>query len=68
MEQVDLIVLCRHQETGLGQWGLESVAQQVMRHSPVPLLILNEHEAEMPCPGWCTFLACAGPLGWFPVC
>lgn len=46
LEHVDLIVLCRHQETGLGQWGLESLTQQIMRHSPVPLLILNEHEKE----------------------
>jgi nucleotide-binding universal stress UspA family protein len=49
LEHVDLIVLCRHQEMGMGQWGLESIAQQVMRHSPVPLLILNEQKkAAMP--------------------
>ena len=48
MEQVDLIVLYRHREVGIGQWGLESIAQQVMRHSPVPLLILNGHEKHMP--------------------
>ena len=47
-ERADLIVLCRHHEVGLGQWGLESITQQVMRHSPVPLLILNEHEQNMP--------------------
>ncbi|HEX7734187.1 MAG TPA: universal stress protein [Ktedonobacteraceae bacterium] len=48
LEHVDLIVLCRHREIGLGQWGLESVAQQVMRQSPVPLLILHEHEQALP--------------------
>lgn len=44
LEHIDLVVLCRHREAGPGQWGLESVAQQMMRHSPAPLLILNEHE------------------------
>lgn len=47
LEHIDLIVLCRHREAGPGQWGLESLAQQMMRHSPAPLLILNEYE-EMP--------------------
>jgi nucleotide-binding universal stress UspA family protein len=45
---IDLIVLCRSQEAGSAQWELESVARQVTRHSPVPLLILNEHEQDMP--------------------
>ena len=48
LEQVDLMVVCSHKETALGQWGLESTAWQVMRHSPVPMLIINEHEKEMP--------------------
>jgi len=48
LEHVDLIVLCRHGEMRMGQWGLESIAQQVMRHSPVPLLILNEQGNAMP--------------------
>ncbi len=42
LEQVDLIVMCSHHEAGLGQWGIESIALQTMRRSPVPLLILNE--------------------------
>lgn len=42
LEQVDLVVMCSHCEAGLGQWGIESIAQQTMRRSPVPLLILNE--------------------------
>lgn len=49
LEQVDLMVMCSHREAGLGQWGIESVAQQTMRRSPVPLLILNER-GEMPRP------------------
>ncbi|HEY1348158.1 MAG TPA: universal stress protein [Ktedonobacteraceae bacterium] len=42
LEQVDLVVMCSHHKTGVGQWGIESIAQQTMRHSPVPLLILHE--------------------------
>ncbi len=42
-EHVDLIVMCSHGETGLKRWVLGSVAQQAVRHSPVPVLVLNEH-------------------------
>jgi len=42
-EYVDLIVMCSHGETGLKRWALGSVAQQAVRHSPVPVLVLNEH-------------------------
>lgn len=45
LEQVDLMVMCSHHEAGLGQWGIESIAQQTMRRSPVPLLVLTEHRA-----------------------
>ena len=43
-EYVDLIVMCSHGETGLKRWVLGSVAQEAVRHSPVPVLVLNEHE------------------------
>jgi nucleotide-binding universal stress UspA family protein len=42
-EQADLIVICSHGETGLKRWLLGSVAQQAVRRSPVPVLVLNEH-------------------------
>lgn len=42
-EQTDLIVMCSHGETGLKRWLLGSVAQQAVRRSPVPVLVLNEH-------------------------
>lgn len=48
LEQVDLVVMCSHHETGVGQWGIESIAQQTMRHSPVPLLILHERGEMLP--------------------
>jgi nucleotide-binding universal stress UspA family protein len=49
-EHVDLIVMCSHGETGLKRWVLGSVAQQAVRHSPVPVLVLNEHGAVPPVP------------------
>ncbi len=42
-EYVDLIVMCSHGETGLQRWVLGSVAHEAVRHSPVPVLVLNEH-------------------------
>ena len=42
-EYVDLIVMCSHGETGLKRWIFGSVAQEAVRHSPVPVLVLNEH-------------------------
>jgi nucleotide-binding universal stress UspA family protein len=39
----DLIVLCSRGETGLKRWVFSSVAQQSVRHSPIPVLVLNEH-------------------------
>jgi len=40
---VDLIILCSRGETGFKRWVLGSVAQQVARHSPHPVLVLSEH-------------------------
>lgn len=42
-ERVDLVVMCSHGETGLKRWVFGSVAQQAVRHSSVPVLVLNEH-------------------------
>lgn len=40
--QADLMVMCSHGYTGVKRWALGSVAQQVARHSAVPVLILRE--------------------------
>jgi nucleotide-binding universal stress UspA family protein len=45
-EKADLIVLCRHGFTGLKRWVMGSVAQKVVRHSPVPVLALSEKGLE----------------------
>lgn len=39
----DLIVISSHGRTGLARWVLGSVAQHVVRHSAVPVLVLREH-------------------------
>lgn len=50
LEGVDLIVLCSHEEGGLKRWVFGSVAQEAIRHSPVPVLVLNEHGSVPPVP------------------
>lgn len=39
---VDLIVMSSHGYTGFKRWSLGSVAQKVVQHSPVPVLVLRE--------------------------
>jgi nucleotide-binding universal stress UspA family protein len=39
---IDLVVMCSCGETGLKRWAWGSVAQKVLRHSHVPVLILHE--------------------------
>lgn len=46
-EQIDLIVLCSHGYTGFKRWALGSVAQKVVRQSPVPVLILREQHLNL---------------------
>lgn len=38
---VDLIVMCSHGYTGFKRWALGSVAQKVIRHSQMPVLLLR---------------------------
>ncbi len=45
---VDLIVMCSHGRTGFTRWVLGSVAQKVVRQSPVPVFVLREGEAVPP--------------------
>ena len=40
--QADLIVMCSHGYTGFKRWMLGSVADKIVRHTPVPVLILRE--------------------------
>lgn len=42
-QNVDMIVMCSHGDTGFKRWILGSVAQKIARHSTIPVLILHEH-------------------------
>jgi nucleotide-binding universal stress UspA family protein len=41
-QQADLIVLCSHGNIGVKRWILGSVAQQMLRQSPIPMLIVRQ--------------------------
>ncbi len=45
---VDAIVLCSHGRTGLSRWALGSVAQQIVRRSTAPTVLLRERGAGLP--------------------
>jgi nucleotide-binding universal stress UspA family protein len=45
-EHADLMVLCRHEETGFSHWVGKHIANQIMRQSPVPMLILKQHDVD----------------------
>src|SRR6266571_2491341 len=42
-QHVDLIVMCSHGDTVFKRWVLGSVAQQLARYSPLPVLVLSEN-------------------------
>lgn len=42
-EHADLIVMCSRGESRLKRWLLGSIAQNMMRRSPLPVLVLNDH-------------------------
>ncbi|HLI05871.1 MAG TPA: universal stress protein [Ktedonobacteraceae bacterium] len=44
-QEADLIIMCSHGEKGLKRWFFGSVAQEIMRLSPFPMLILHEQGA-----------------------
>jgi nucleotide-binding universal stress UspA family protein len=44
-QAVNLLVLCSHGRTGFTRWVLGSVAQRVIHHSRVPVLVLREEDS-----------------------
>jgi nucleotide-binding universal stress UspA family protein len=40
---IDLIAMSTHGRSGIGRWLLGSVAEKVVRHSEVPVLLLRSH-------------------------
>lgn len=43
---IELIVMCSHGETGIKRWIMGSVAQKVVRHCTVPVLVLRDGGTE----------------------
>jgi len=41
-DHADLLVMCSHGETDYTQWSVGSVAQKVVRHASLPVLLLHE--------------------------
>ncbi len=39
---IDLVVMSSHGETGLVRWVMGSVAQKIVRHSPAPVMVLRD--------------------------
>ncbi len=46
-QRVDLIVMSSHGYTGITRWALGSVAQKVIQHSAVPVLVLREQGGKL---------------------
>jgi len=43
-DEIDLIAMSTHGRSGIGRWLLGSVAEKVVRHSDIPVLLLRSHE------------------------
>jgi nucleotide-binding universal stress UspA family protein len=41
-QQISLIVMCHHSNTGVKRWIVSSVAQQMLRQNSIPLLIMRQ--------------------------
>jgi Universal stress protein UspA and related nucleotide-binding proteins len=41
---IDLVVMCSHGYTGVQRWLLGSVAEKIVHHAPVPILILRNEQ------------------------
>ena len=44
--QIDLIAMSTHGRSGIGRWLLGSVAEKVVRHSEIPVLLLRSHKMD----------------------
>ena len=45
-QQIDLIVMSTHGRSGLGRWVYGSIADRVLRFSPVPVLLIRTAEEQ----------------------
>ena len=44
---IDLIAMSTHGRSGIGRWLLGSIADKVVRHSDVPILLLRSHKMDV---------------------
>jgi nucleotide-binding universal stress UspA family protein len=49
--RIDLVVMCSHGHTGMKRWMLGSVAEEIVHHAPVPVLVLREERSLPLAPG-----------------
>jgi nucleotide-binding universal stress UspA family protein len=46
-QQIDLVVMCSHGDIGFKRWMVGSVAEEVIHHSPVPVLVLHQDGSDL---------------------
>lgn len=44
---IDLIAMSTHGRSGIGRWLLGSIAEKVVRHSEIPILLLRSHKMDV---------------------
>ncbi|MBW2634795.1 MAG: universal stress protein [Deltaproteobacteria bacterium] len=44
---IDLIAMSTHGRSGIGRWLLGSVAEKIVRHSEIPVLLLRSHKIDV---------------------
>lgn len=43
---IDLIAMSTHGRSGIGRWLLGSIAEKIVRHSEIPILLLRSHKMD----------------------
>src|SRR5207249_8215258 len=46
-QHADLVVMCSHGEIGFKRWMVGSVAEEVIHHAPVPVLVLHQDGSDL---------------------
>ena len=47
LHDIDLIAMSTHGRSGIGRWLLGSVAEKIVRHSEIPVLLLRSHKMDV---------------------
>lgn len=46
-QQADLVVMCSHGDIGFKRWMVGSVAEEVIHHTPIPVLVLHQDGSDL---------------------